>query len=156
MNIRASFWKISTYEQKIDRIKIFFHKYVDIKEGCWGWNGTKLNNRGRLYFELKAIQAHRVSWMIHFGKIPIGMYVCHKCDNELCTNPNHLYLGTAQQNTRDAFATGMNFKKLTVDMVRDIKIHLVEGIKSTEIAKKYNVTASTICDIRKNRIWSWI
>lgn len=50
--------------------------------------------------------AHRISWEIHRGNIPKGMYVLHKCDVPGCVNPDHLYLGTQSENMRDAYHRG--------------------------------------------------
>ena len=102
------------------------------------------------------IQAHRASWLIHKGEIPEGFIVCHSCDNPICSNPDHLYLGTYQENVRDAFNTGASKRKLTPDQAKEIKSLLSNGMTGSEIAKKYNVTTSTICDINRGRIWSWL
>lgn len=49
----------------------------------------------------KPILAHRVSWQIHFGEIPNGKCVLHRCDNTACIRPDHLFLGTKKENTHD-------------------------------------------------------
>lgn len=80
-----------------------FWKKVIKMEGCWDWKGYK---NKQLYGRMgvgpsQCVNAHRVSWVIHFGEIPDGLFVCHKCDNPSCTNPEHLFLGTRQDNAYD-------------------------------------------------------
>ena len=89
---------------------------VDASTGCWNWCGQK-NSKGygRLTAPLEwrssgsvgaALLAHRFSYFMTYGSFNEDKFVCHKCDNPLCINPEHLFLGTQKDNLQDASRKG--------------------------------------------------
>ena len=76
--------------------------------GCWIWQGAvralrdgNLGARGTAWHNGEYLQTHRAMWIARYGEIPDGLCVCHSCDTSLCLNPEHLWLGTHQQNMQD-------------------------------------------------------
>src|SRR4030043_140451 len=81
-----------------------FWEKVNKTNSCWLWTASgTAQGYGRFRIGHKKQLAHRISWEIHNGPIPIGMLVCHKCDNPPCVNPHHLFLGSISDNTKDMY-----------------------------------------------------
>lgn len=80
-------------------------------DACWPWSGSLFSNGyAAMKHNRKTLKGHRVSYELHYGRIPDGIYVCHSCDNKSCTNPTHLWLGTPADNMRDKVAKGRQSK----------------------------------------------
>jgi len=90
-----------------------FWQKVEVIPGheCWEWSAYRMpNGYGKFKFNDKEGLAHRASWEIHFGPIPEGLFVCHHCDNPGCVRPDHLFLGTPQDNVDDMYAKGRDHR----------------------------------------------
>jgi hypothetical protein len=75
--------------------------------GCWLWTKAKTTDGyGQKHIDGKLEYAHRLSWKLHRGEIPAGLFVLHKCDVRNCINPEHLFLGSCKDNVLDARAKG--------------------------------------------------
>jgi len=105
---------------------------------CWKWSGYK-DARGygiissRKKGNKSPEKAHRVSFELTHGPIPLGMVVMHKCDNPECTNPNHLELGTQKQNMKDCSSRGRLNKRSTSNLISGAKGYLGAAVEKNRI-----------------------
>lgn len=127
---------------------------------CWNWKaGCNSNGYGKFYIKNITYRAHRISWTLHYGSIPTTMNVLHACDNKKCVNPKHLFLGTQKENIQDAikkgrFKAGQYQNKLKPCDVATIRKEYKFGVIGYKLlAKKYNVTRTTIRNIVLGITW---
>lgn len=133
--------------------------------GCWLWIGVTFrggpyatNIRPRIGDRL----AHRVAWELHCGPIPDGLQVLHKCDVPLCVNPDHLFLGTHQDNMDDKVRKGRTKRLwgvtngtalLSDEIVREIR---ASTVGNRAWGRRLNVCESTIRFVRKGVTWGHV
>jgi hypothetical protein len=144
--------KVTSIFERLKRFQV-------IKDGCWGWigntdgkgYGTLSNRKGNGFSPEKA---HRVSYEKFYGEIPKGMNVCHACDNPVCTNPQHLWIGTQKENMQDCGAKGrvskISIKNLTFNHKRALTEKQVNEIKNIKfVAQNGRGQGRTKIDVAK-------
>jgi hypothetical protein len=154
-----------------DAEKVGSRRYKVTASGCWEWKlfrnalgygvvgvGSRTNGTKKL------MSAHRLSWTVYKGPIPLGLCVLHRCDNPPCINPEHLFLGTNEDNMKDMAAKGrtrvlrgsmVGTAKLFPRQVRKIK-QLFGILNDCQIARAFEVSDSLIWNIRKGISWRHI
>jgi len=130
---------------------------------CWEWTGQKdKDGYGKITFKGKFERPHRLAFKTFMGEIPNGMMVCHRCDNPPCVNPEHLFLGSALVNRRDAEMKGRQTikgiknpkAKLTEKQVAEIRDFLDDHVlNKSQIARNFGVSKSTISRISLGKLW---
>lgn len=143
----------------VTKVAMFWLR-VDKTGECWLWTGV-LNDRG--YGVFGGDRAHRISWRLANGPIPVDLCVLHRCDTPACIRPDHLFLGTKGDNNRDRSAKGRNApqrgdhnngRKLDSDAVTSIRVLIAERVPQQEIARRFSVSRTTISAIATGRSWS--
>ena len=131
---------------------------VDKTSSCWIWTGDKWPKgygRIRKSKSKQFVATHRLSYEIHKGPIPDGLQVLHRCDNPSCVNPDHLFVGTNDDNVADKVSKGRQSQgekqpmaKLTTSQVEEIK-RLYTGYwgQQTNMAIEYGVSSQHIRNI---------
>jgi hypothetical protein len=157
-------------------------KYNVTESGCWEFIGCKMpNGYGKLTKNKKTWLAHRYSYYLKHGEMQNDFHVCHKCDNRICVNPDHLFLGTRKDNMQDMINKNRhNFsglrtngfqKKATLNVLRgeanknsklkesdvvDIIAMYKNGYKQTEISKKYGLRQGYVSKIVRGLFWKHV
>lgn len=145
------------------KLKIFNRHVVKYENSCWDWKGYIRGGYSVFMVNKKHVLAHRFSWSLLNGEIPKEKQINHHCDNPKCTRPDHLYLGTSQENDRDRVARDRQAKgskngdsKLNEEKVSEIKKLLKMGVTITRLAKDYNVSQTCIWLIKSGKKWKHV
>lgn len=128
--------------------------------GCLVWTGAKNSQGyGSMSFGRGTILAHRLSCIVHFGEIPHGLCVLHRCDNPSCIRPEHLFAGTKLDNAIDMIQKGRKVilrgashprSKMTVENVNVIR---TSNLSASLLASMYGVSRKQIHRIRTGVLW---
>lgn len=150
------------FERKSLEVRFWEKVSPEPNSGCWLWDGAHdSGGYGNIGHLGKIRIAHRVSYEMFKGAIPGGHNVCHACDNRACVNPDHLFLGTHQENMADRNAKGRQSRgsthgpaKLTE---RDVlAIRQLSGRSQREMASDFGVSRRTIQSVLRGDKWAHV
>ncbi len=127
---------------------------VEVNEdtGCWEWQGSRLpTGYGHIKSERRMVKTHRVTYSHYVGDIPDGLCVLHRCDNPCCCNPEHLFLGTLDDNNKDRTAKGRGVRppnsgvpKIPSEKIEQIFSLREQGLTHQKISDRLGVARSTV------------
>lgn len=132
-------------------------------DSCWTWTAAVASAKG--YGRFRGGWAHRAAWQFSRGAIPLGACVLHRCDNRLCVNPAHLFLGTNADNIADKVAKGRQARGVASSGTDAERRHLDDaraaevvqmrtaGKKLRDIASAVGVSIGAVSDVVRGQTW---
>lgn len=153
-----------------------FWDSLDKTSDCWLWMGAKgPTGYGHMTIRRKSVYAHRYAYELSHGPIPQGYQVCHHCDNRNCCRPDHLFAGTAADNSADMVAKGRAPKgsnsrwtldpestrgelnpmaKLTNERVLEIRaLYAQGGTSCAKLGRQFGVDPTTVHHVITRKTW---
>lgn len=155
------------FKERRPLVERFEEKYIpEPNSGCWIWTASSskggygaMTIGGR---NGRAEKAHRISYQIYKGNFDKSLDVCHKCDNPSCVNPDHLFLGTHQDNMKDMQNKGRRHNHIgelhgmAILTQNDILEIRSSNLPQRKLAAQYGVAQSQIWRIKNNKSWSHV
>jgi len=149
-DVRQRFW---------EKVKI-----VDDDTSCWEWQGGIVDGYGKFNDGTKnGDRSHRVAYKLENGPIPDGMEVMHSCDNRKCCRPDHLSVGTKQQNMADMISKGRQARgekkwtaKMTAEKVLKLRERHDAGETLASLAPEFGISEKTASMIACGDIWKHV
>jgi len=150
-------------EQNQLRGRLLANIKIDNK-GCWVWQRSTKNGYGQLSVHDYPTYTHRLAYELFVGHIPDGKFVLHRCDVKRCINPDHLFIGTHDDNVADMWEKGRgsppprrygenNHKAtLTDSQVEEVRKMRNAGVPQRRVAKQFRVSQSTVWRIAHNLV----
>ena len=138
-----------------------FWEKVQKSGTCWNWMAALFKNDGygkfRVSRERPTVRAQRVSWEIHFGAIDSRVNVLHRCDNPRCVRPDHLFLGSLGDNSKDMVQKGRHgsalFNEEKASRIRGVYHRHKDILSYQRIADWFGVSKATISHMMTGRNW---
>lgn len=146
-----------------DAQKIEHRFWPKVKKGgegeCWPWVGSNSRGYGTIFAWGRPQYSHRFAYALGRGDVPLGGHVLHECDDPICCNPAHLFLGDQGTNMRDRnakgranTARGSQHACATIDEATAVAIYEADGLHK-EIAERFGVTRFTVGAIKRGIRW---
>ena len=166
---------LDVIDERLDQVLNHLKNYkVNDKTGCWEFadltSGKGKHRYGVFFFSIGGIKyklrAHRAQWALAHRKDPGDLFICHKCDNTLCINPDHLFIGTPADNMQDMAAKGRSSKKpqkgskngasKITETDLDLIVVLLPVLNNKQISARLNgrISHSMVSRIRLGKSWS--
>lgn len=148
----------------VDRLPLL--STLDPLTGCWNWKGRSRSHSGHAGTLLDSVHmnAHRAAFIVTNGPIADDQIVCHRCDNPICVNPEHLFIGTQADNMRDMSQKGRSLAgmkspnaKLNDDHIREIRrSYAAHESTLTALAARFGVSKSNVFVIVTGGSWKHV